>query len=136
VTLALDPCTSSFEGLRRCVERLLEQQPDTTALLVHNESVLPFLATVLREHGRRIPRDAAVVAICPDDMATTHAVTFTNIAIPAQELGTAAVDMVMRRLDGDAPAETRLLAPVLTVRESTAPVRATAAAPRRRRTAG
>jgi len=123
VSLALEPCPSTFDGLRRCVERLLEQQPGTTALLVHNESVLPFLATVLREHGRRIPKDLATVAICPDDMATTHAVSFTNIAIPAHELGTAAVDMVMRRLDGDAPAETRLLAPVLTERESTAPAR-------------
>jgi len=60
-----------------------------------------------------------VVAICPDDMAGTHAVSFTNIAIPAEELGSIAVDMVMGHLDNAAPTETRLLAPVLTVRAST-----------------
>ena len=123
LTLAVEPCTSSFEGLRHCVDQILAEQPATTGLLVHNESVLPFLATVLRERGRRIPKDVSVVAVCPDDMATTHSVGFTNIAIPAHELGTVAVDMVMRQLTGEVPAETRLLAPVLTVRESTATLR-------------
>jgi DNA-binding LacI/PurR family transcriptional regulator len=137
VALAIEHCESSFEGLRRCVDRLLAEQPATSGLLVHNESVLPFLADVLRERGRRIPRDLSVVAICPDDMAGTHAVGYTNIAIPAHELGTAAVDMVVRQLDGDVPAETRLLAPVLTVRESTAPVKPPAAArPARKRSTG
>ena len=136
LALALEQCESSFDGLRQCVDRLLTEQPATTGLLVHNESVMPFLATVLREFGRRVPKDVSVVAICPDDMATTHAVGFTNIAIPAQELGTAAVDMVMRQLDGDVPAETRLLSPVLTVRSSTASARSTGAATRpRKRTA-
>jgi DNA-binding LacI/PurR family transcriptional regulator len=126
VSLAIAPCESSFDGLRRCVDQLLAEQPETSGLLVHNESVLPSLAAVLRDHRRRVPRDISVVAFCPDDMASTHAVTCTNIAIPAQELGTAAVDMVMRQLDGQVPAETRLLAPVLTVRSSTATARRTA----------
>ena len=120
VTLAIERCEPSFDGLRTTVGRLLDEQADLTALLVHNESVLPSLVDVLRQHRRRVPRDISVVAICPDDMASTHAVSFTNISIPAQELGTTAVDMALRQLDGQAPTETRLLAPVLTVRSSTA----------------
>jgi DNA-binding LacI/PurR family transcriptional regulator len=123
ISLAVSPCASSFEGLRRCVDQLLTEQPDTTGLLVHNESVLPSLVAVLQAHRRRVPKDVSIVAFCPDDMASTHAVAFTNIAIPAHELGTAAVDMVMRQLAGKAPAETRLLEPVLTVRSSTAAAR-------------
>lgn len=119
MSLAIAPCESSFEGLRRCVQQLLTDQPETTGLLVHNESVLPSLATVLREHRRSIPKSVSVVALCPDDMASTHSVSFTNIAIPAQELGASAVDMVMRQLDDQVSAETRLVAPVLTVRSST-----------------
>ena len=119
VILAVERCESSFDGLRASVGQLLDKQPDLTALLVHNESVLPSLVGVLQQHRRRVPRDISVVAICPDDMASTHGVSFTNIAIPAQELGTTAVDMALRQLEGQAPTETRLLAPVLTVRSST-----------------
>jgi DNA-binding LacI/PurR family transcriptional regulator len=124
LSLAIEPCESSYEGLRRCIARLFDAQPDTTALLVHNESVLPLLAAVLGERRKRVPDDVCVVAICPDDMATTHEVSYTNIAIPAYELGSSAVDMVMHKLEADAPEETRLLAPTLTVRESTARLKA------------
>jgi DNA-binding LacI/PurR family transcriptional regulator len=120
VQLATAECQSSFEGLRLCIDQLLADQPGTTSLFVHNESVLPSLATVLRKYRKRVPKDLSVVALCPDDMAATDAVSFTNIAIPAQELGTAAVDMVIRRLDDHVPAETRLVTPMLTVRSSTA----------------
>jgi DNA-binding LacI/PurR family transcriptional regulator len=80
------------------------------------------LTTVLLEHRKRVPANMSVVAICPDDMAGTHAVSFTNIAVPAEDLGSIAVEMVMGQLEAGAPAETRLLAPVLTVRASTQPL--------------
>jgi len=119
IDVAITPCESSFEGLQACVSQLLDERPGTTALVVHNEAVLPALVTVLQQQKRRVPAQMSVVAICPDDMAGTHAVSFTNIAIPAEELGSIAVDMVMGLLDNAAPTETRLLAPVLTVRAST-----------------
>jgi len=119
VDVAVRQCESTFEGLQACVGQLLEEQPATTALVVHNEAVLPALTTVLVEHRKRVPATMSVVAICPDDMAATHAVSFTNIAIPAEDLGSIAVEMVMGQLEAGAPAETRLLAPVLTVRAST-----------------
>lgn len=120
VDVAVSPCETSFDGLQACLEALLREQPRTTGLVVHNEAVLPSLAAALRQRGRSVPEQMSVVAICPDDMAGTHEVAFTNIAIPAEELGSIAVDMVMRRLDTPGVAETRLLAPVLTVRASTA----------------
>ena len=121
ITLGVAPCESSMAGLRASVTRLLDEQPGLTALIVHNESVLPALRDVLLERQRRLPQDVSVVAICPDDMASSHGIDYTNIAIPADELGTAAVDMVMDRLPGRAATETRLLAPDLTVRDTTRP---------------
>jgi DNA-binding LacI/PurR family transcriptional regulator len=112
-------CEASSEGLRVCLAETLAKQPGTTALVVHNEGVRLAVVAALKEHGRQVPKQMSVVAICPDDMADTDAVAFTNIAIPAYELGSIAVDMVMRRLESVAPTETRLLSPVLTVRGST-----------------
>jgi DNA-binding LacI/PurR family transcriptional regulator len=116
------PCEPSFEGLRDCLAGLLRAQPATTALIVHNEAVLPALVSVLHGLGRTVPTDLSVVAICPDDMAGTNAVAFTNIAIPAHEVGALAVDMVMAHLEGNAMPQTRLLSPVLTERASTAAI--------------
>ena len=79
---------------------VLSRQPATTGWLVHNESVLPAVVAVLQELGRTVPDDASVVAICPDDMADTHAVAFTNIGLPAEDLGEIAVEMALRHLDG------------------------------------
>jgi DNA-binding LacI/PurR family transcriptional regulator len=61
-----------------------------------------------------------VVALCPDDIATQHSVSYSNIRLPADELGRAAVEMVMHQLERTGTTETRLLAPVLTKRRSTA----------------
>ena len=119
IDVAVSSCESSFDALQASLDTILREQPGTTGLVVHNEAVLPALATALRQCGRRVPQRMSVVAICPDDMAGTHEVAFTNIAIPAEELGSIAVDMVLRQLDAPAAAETRLLTPVLTVRAST-----------------
>ena len=77
------------------------------------------MVAVLQEFGLTVPGDASVVTICPDDMADTHAVAFTNVGLPANEIGAIAVEMLMRHLDGAATVETRLLAPVMTERDST-----------------
>jgi DNA-binding LacI/PurR family transcriptional regulator len=119
VDVAVVSCESTFDGLRACIAEILTKQPETTALVVHNEAVLPALVAVLHDHKRELGREMSVVAVCPDDMAATHAVAFTNIAIPADEVGAIAVDMVLRHLGTTSPSETRLLSPVLTVRAST-----------------
>jgi DNA-binding LacI/PurR family transcriptional regulator len=120
VTVESSSCEASFDGLRACLAKTLAKQPDTTGIIVHNEAVRLAMGAVLKEHGRDVPTQMSVVAICPDDMAATDAVAYTNIAIPANEVGTIAVDMVLRHLDATAPTETRLLSPVMTVRDSTA----------------
>ena len=113
------PCEPSFDGLRRAIADVLARQPGTTGWLLHNESVLPSMVAVLQEFGLSVPGDASVVTICPDDMADTHAVAFTNVGLPANAVGEIAVEMALRHLDGATAVETRLLAPVMTERDST-----------------
>lgn len=120
------PCEPSIDGLRRAVADVLGRLPQTTGWLIHNEAVLQSLPHVLHEHGREIPADASVVAVCPDHMAEVHATVFSNIAIPAADVGEIAVEMVLRHLSGATTVETRLLSPVLTQRASTRAVDAVA----------
>ena len=61
------------------------------------------------------------MAVCPEDVALGQTEPLTAVDLPAHTIGAVAVDMAIGRLTGDQPAETRLLAPVLTTRSSTAP---------------
>ena len=111
-------CGPSYEAMTACLDELLPAAP--TGLVVHNEAVLPGLLSELRHRGLRVPEDISVVAVCPETMAEQHAVTLTTVAIPAEEVGALAVEMVMRQLAGHTAPEVRLLSPRLTRRESTA----------------
>lgn len=114
------PCPGTPAGARGVVDELLASAPGVTGLFVHNERALPHVLTRLRELGRGVPDDVSVLALCPEDVALAQQVPMTAIDLPAALIGSLAVDMVMARLDGDQPAETRLLTPVLTARGSTA----------------
>jgi len=91
--------------------------------MVHNEGILGAVMGTLRRLGLRVPEDISVAAICPEEMAVNQVVELTGVAVPAEQIGRAAVEMVLRQVDGDDTSETRLIAPRLAVRQSTAPPR-------------
>ncbi len=112
-------CAPSYESARACLDQLLRDRPGITGLVVHNEAVLSPLLSDLRQRGVRVPQDMSVVAVCPDDMATSQSIPLTSLAIPSAEVGRTAVEMAMRQLNGETHPEIRLLSPRLTERPST-----------------
>jgi DNA-binding LacI/PurR family transcriptional regulator len=119
VDAVFEPCESSHAGAVDALDRVLAVLPGVTGLVVHNEVALPGLLATLRERGIDVPRDMSVVAVCPDDVATGQPQPLTAVGIPATRIGAVAVEMVMGRLENGHEAETRLLAPELTVRTTT-----------------
>ena len=117
-------CEPSYDGVVAALARIEDEQPGTTGLVVHNEAAVNPLLDHLRGQGHRVPGDISVVAVCGAEVALAQPVRVTSISIPTREIGTLAVDMVMGQLHQGAPAETRLMAPTLTIRESSATVRA------------
>ena len=107
------PCAHSYDSVRACLDDLLATEP--TGIVVHNETALPTVLSELQRRGLRVPVDVSVVAVCPDTMATCGPVALTSVSIPSAELADLAVRMALREV----PAETRMLAPRLTVRAST-----------------
>ena len=119
VRASTHPCDASRDGAPAMVRELLRAHPGMTGLIVHNELVVESVVHALRESGKRVPEDMAVVAICPDDLADR--LNLSAVALPAEEVGRRAVDLVMTKLaEGEVPAAT-WLPPRLTVRESTSP---------------
>ncbi|HJP80477.1 MAG TPA: LacI family DNA-binding transcriptional regulator [Pseudonocardiaceae bacterium] len=120
------PCEGTYDSTAGALARILADRPDTTGFVVQNEGAIGPLLSLLRASGRTVPEDASVIALCPEQLAEQHAPRLTAVTGPAQELGRVAVEQVMRRITEAAadrvPAdELVLLAPVLTVRESTGP---------------
>ncbi len=122
------PCDPAPSAVRATVASLLGQRPGLDGVVVHNEAALGPLLDAFRAEGRRIGEDLSVLAMCPDDLAGQATPPLTSIGIPADELGRQAVGLVMAMLDGQPVPGSTLLAPQLTVRASTRPPAAPAAA--------
>jgi DNA-binding LacI/PurR family transcriptional regulator len=115
------PCDPTFDGVAGVLARIFDERPDTTGLVVQNEAAIAPLLGLLRSSGRTVPEDVSVLAIGPDEpVALQTSPRLTSIAVPAQELGRRAVELVLGA-DPGTPG-VALLPPVLTVRESTGPV--------------
>lgn len=121
VTATLHPCEATVAGANAVVARMLEEHPDLTAVVVHNEPVLEPVVHAFQQAGQEVPRDLSIVAICPDDQAAHALVPLTSVAIPAEEVGQRAVELLMAKLGGEDVLEATLLPPRLTARASTAP---------------
>lgn len=115
------PCEGSYESTAGTLSRIFEERPDTTALVVQNESAIGPLLVLLRQQGRAVPEDVSVVAVCPEPVAVQASPQLTSVAIPAQQMGRHAVDLVLAKLNGSPTQEVRLLGPELTVRSSSGP---------------
>ncbi|MGW4110546.1 LacI family DNA-binding transcriptional regulator [Actinosynnema sp. NPDC004786] len=115
-------CVPTYDGLRECLDRLEARPGPVTGLVVHNEAILGPLLSELARRELRVPQDVSVLAVCPPDVAQAQSVPLSSIDLPAVELGRLAVELAMRRLDGPAEPEVRLLPPRLTDRGSTGPV--------------
>jgi DNA-binding LacI/PurR family transcriptional regulator len=115
-------CEPTHEGAAAYLARVEAELPGVTGLVVHNESVLGPVLSLLRVAGRWVPEDVSVVAVCPRELALGLPVRMTSIDVPAEALGALAVEMVVDLLRGRRGVQTRLLAPTLTERDSCADV--------------
>ncbi|MCD7444290.1 LacI family transcriptional regulator [Streptomyces lincolnensis] len=116
------PCEATPGSARAVAERLLREQPALTGVVVHNEPLLEPLIDAFEQLGLRVPGDLSVTAICPDELAESVRVPVTSVALPSAEIGTRAVELLIRKLGGGSTVpEKTLLPPRLTARASTGP---------------
>jgi LacI family transcriptional regulator len=77
-----------------------------------------------RERGVDVPADLSVVALHDFPLAEFTEPPLTTVAMPLAELGAAAADLMLARLDGrPGPSMMLTVPPRLIVRSSTAPPR-------------
>jgi DNA-binding LacI/PurR family transcriptional regulator len=111
-------CDGSHASAGALVAEMLAEDPRPTGIVLHNEGAVGPLMEALRRAGRRVPEDVSIVALCPDALAEQTSPPLSSVLIPAEELGTRAVDLLMQKLAGVPAVGATLIPPRLTVRES------------------
>jgi len=90
-----------------------------TALVCGNDYLAIGAMSALREHGVSIPGEISVVGFNDSEFSAYAAPPLTTVAFPSPEIGVAAADMLLARMDGGQAPDPVMLATRLVVREST-----------------
>jgi LacI family transcriptional regulator len=101
------------------VGHLLEHDPTVDAIFCGSDIIARGVMDGLRERGRRIPEDIAIVGFDNWEIIATHArPPLTTVDMNLHDLGREAAQRLLARLEGDDAAGTIRLPCTLVVRES------------------
>jgi DNA-binding LacI/PurR family transcriptional regulator len=100
------------------MRRLLEREPRLDGLFVANDLMAAGAYPVLRDAGRRIPEDIAIVGFDDDAFAATLSPSLTTLRQPSAELGATLAGTLVRLLAGEDVLASTILPTRLVVRES------------------
>ncbi|MET4583242.1 DNA-binding LacI/PurR family transcriptional regulator [Conyzicola nivalis] len=102
----------------RCMRELLDRAPDLDAVFVASDLMANGAVAVLRERGRTIPGDVAVVGFDDSSAATGGEVELTTVSQPSVEMGEAMAVMLLALLRGEDPEPVNIMPTRMVVRDS------------------
>lgn len=99
---------------------LLAEQPDLDGVFAANDLMAQGACLVLREHGRRIPEDVAVVGFDDSAAAVAARPRLTTVRQPVEDMAAEMVRLLLDRVAGVAATEpvAVLFEPELVIRDS------------------
>lgn len=107
----------------RVTGALLEELPETTAVLAASDRLALGAIDAVRDSGRTCPNDVSVVGFNDMPYSDRFSPPLTTIRISQYHLGSMAARLLLETIaDPSRPAETQLTPPELVIRGSTAPV--------------
>ncbi|MCX4966196.1 LacI family transcriptional regulator [Streptomyces sp. NBC_00654] len=99
--------------------RLLAEHPDLDGVFAANDLMAMGACHVLREHGRRVPQDVAVVGFDDSSAASACRPPLTTVRQPVEEMAAEMTRLLLDRLARpDGPPTSVIFEPELVVRES------------------
>lgn len=123
-TSIFDGGTSIHDGYG-AMAALLETGPRVTAVLVSNALFALGALRACADRGVRVPEDLSMVAIHDTELSEASIPRLTVVAMPLEEMGRAAIALLVDQMAGAPPQQLVLRDPPphLIVRESTGPLR-------------
>lgn len=111
----------TIKAMMIATQQLLATYPNLTAIVTPNGANTSGVIRAVQAGGRRVPDDVAVVTVATEQIAELITPRLTAITFPTATLGYRAAQMLIHKLQGKLhEPEQVLLAPQLTIRESTA----------------
>jgi DNA-binding LacI/PurR family transcriptional regulator len=109
----------TLESGERAMERLLSEHPDIDGLFAANDLMAQGALHVLREHGRRVPDDVAVIGFDDSSAATAGRPTLTTVRQPVEEMAGEMTRLLLERIEQPErrPASV-IFEPTLVIRQS------------------
>ncbi|MGW0844562.1 LacI family DNA-binding transcriptional regulator [Streptomyces sp. NPDC002787] len=95
------------EGGRRAMTELLSRCPDLDAVFAESDVMAAGARQVLREAGRRIPDDVALVGYDDSAIARHMDPPMTSVRQPIEEMGRAMIDLLLDEIADRRPAVSR-----------------------------
>ncbi|MCX5609671.1 LacI family transcriptional regulator [Streptomyces sp. NBC_00047] len=110
----------TLDGGERAMSCLLAERPDVDGVFAANDLMAQGACLVLREHGRRIPEDVAVVGFDDSGAAAACRPRLTTVRQPVEDMAAEMVRLLLDRIAGTAAPEPAsvLFAPALVIRDS------------------
>jgi LacI family transcriptional regulator len=119
-----------IDGGRAAAERLLDRAPDVDGVVVQNDMMAIGALEALRERGRRVPDDCAVIG-CDDIPVAAHTLPpLATVHVPFHEVGATAMRHLLEIIDDRSRAARRIVVPVRLVCRATCGCTPTATAAR------
>ncbi|MFE2283393.1 LacI family DNA-binding transcriptional regulator [Streptomyces sp. NPDC059443] len=111
----------TLDGGEQAMRVLLAEQPDLDGVFAANDLMAQGACLVLREHGRRIPEDVAVVGFDDSGAAVASRPRLTTVRQPVEDMAAEMVRLLLDRVAGMAAGsapEAVLFEPELVIRDS------------------
>lgn len=105
----IEPGDFTEEGGRRAMTRLLARRPDLDAVFAGSDVTAAGARQVLREQGRRIPEDVALVGYDDSAIARHMDPPLTSVRQPIVEMGRAMIDLLLEEVADRRPTASRVL---------------------------
>ena len=98
-TLLVETSSFSMNVFHSAVGKLISQSNDFSAVFTVSDTTALAVIKALTDMGRRVPEDCSVIAIDGLTMSEYFTPTLTTMVQPAEEMGTAAVKILLDELD-------------------------------------
>ncbi|WP_369186578.1 LacI family DNA-binding transcriptional regulator [Streptomyces sp. R08] len=103
----IQPGDFTEEGGRRAMTELLLRRPDVDAVFAGSDVMAAGARQVLREEGRRIPDDVALVGYDDSAIARHMDPPLTSVRQPIEEMGRSMIDLLLAEIADRRPAAIR-----------------------------
>ena len=98
-----------MQAARSSVEGILKQSPRFTAIVCHNDLTAIGIMAGLREHGRRVPEDVAVVGLDDVELASYYQPTLTTAGVTPRRIADVFIELLSDRIKETEPTAPRRL---------------------------